>query len=70
MREMVEEITSQIKSLHEEQALDGWARAQLDATLVRLVNATGRTERIKSTVMVFIYLSRRGCAAYPAWRHA
>ncbi|HEX8658653.1 MAG TPA: bestrophin family ion channel [Hymenobacter sp.] len=47
--------TAQIKSLHEEQALDGWARAQLDATLVRLVDAMGRAERIKSTVFPVTY---------------
>ncbi|HEX8329074.1 MAG TPA: bestrophin family ion channel [Hymenobacter sp.] len=47
--------TDQIKTLYEEQALDGWARAQLDATLVRLVDSMGKAERIKSTVFPVAY---------------
>ena len=57
--------TSQLKTLYQQQALNGFQQVQLDATLVRLCDAMGQAERIKHTafpvsyrllVYLFIYL--------------
>ncbi|WP_241502155.1 bestrophin family protein [Hymenobacter glacialis] len=42
--------TQQIKTLYEQEAINPFQQVQLDATLVRLCDAMGRAERIKSTV--------------------
>ncbi|SFQ81613.1 bestrophin family protein [Hymenobacter arizonensis] len=42
--------TAQIQDLYEQGALNPYQQVQLDATLVRLCDAMGRAERIKSTV--------------------
>lgn len=42
--------TQQIKSLYQQEAINSFQQIQLDDTLVRLCDAMGRAERIKSTV--------------------
>ena len=42
--------TQQIKRLYEQEAINAFQQVQLDETLVRLCDAMGRAERIKSTV--------------------
>lgn len=42
--------TQQLKSLYQQEALNPFQQVQLDDTLVRLCDAMGRAERIKSTV--------------------
>ena len=44
-----------IKSLRKDNKIDAWGHVQLDNTLVRLCDAQGRAERIKSTVFPVTY---------------
>ena len=44
-----------IKALREKDQLDTWSQIQLDNTLVRLCDAQGKAERIKSTVFPVTY---------------
>jgi putative membrane protein len=47
--------TAQLKALYEQGALNSFQQVQLDATLVRLCDALGQAERLKSTVFPASY---------------